>query len=65
MNITKALHGKTIHLAHVVDHTLIVQCEDGTEAHIEWKDDVPVLVRQDVKVVVPLPPEVLGVANHA
>lgn len=63
MNITKALHRKTVHLAHVVDHTLIIQCEDGTEVHIEWRDDVPVMVRQNVNVIIPLPPEVLGAAK--
>jgi hypothetical protein len=60
MGITKALHGKTVHLAHVVDHTLIIQCEDGTEVHIEWQGDAPVMVRQNVSILIPLPPDVLG-----
>ena len=63
MDITRALHGKTIHLAHTENNTLIIQCDDGTSVHIEWKDGFPVMVKQDVRVVIPLPPEVIGVSD--
>ncbi len=62
MNITQALHGKTVKLAHVVDNELRVLCDDGTEVCIAWHDNVPVLVRQNVRVIIPLPEPMVGLA---
>ncbi len=55
-SITTALTGKTVRQVLTDDRHLLVRCEDGTEAVIEWTCDGPALKALNVRIVVDLPP---------
>jgi len=58
------LAGKTVGSVLTNGKELIIQLTTGEEVVIAWKNDEPVFVRQDVRIVLPMPNDsLIGVAG--
>ena len=58
------LAGKTVGAVLTNGKELIIQLTTGEEVVIAWKNDEPVFVRQDVRIVLPMPNDsLIGVAG--